>query len=85
MLRLGVVIVLGVHPRRIDSRFTGIERIFELLLSYAIGRALEYYDQPTVRAIARSAEENEYKVSSLILGVVKSDAFQMRQTQTTAN
>ena len=62
-----------------------VRNFTELLLSYAIGRALEYYDQPTVRAIARSAEENEYKVSSLILGVVKSDAFQMRQTQTTAN
>ena len=62
-----------------------VRNFTELLLSYAIGRALEYYDQPTVRAIARSAEENDYQVSSLILGVVKSDAFQMRQTQTTAN
>ena len=62
-----------------------VRNFTELLLSYAIGRPLEYYDQPTVRAVARSAEENDYKVSSLVLGIVKSDAFQMRRTQTTAN
>jgi hypothetical protein len=55
------------------------------LLAYGIGRPVEYYDQPTVRAIARAAEKNDYRLSSLILGVVKSDPFQMRQTQTTQN
>ena len=55
------------------------------LLAYAIGRPVEYYDQPTVRAIARAAEKNDYRMSSLILGVVKSDPFQMRQAQTTQN
>jgi hypothetical protein len=55
------------------------------LLSYAVGRPTEYFDQPTVRAIARAAESDGYRVSSLIMGVVKSDAFQMKQTQSTAN
>jgi hypothetical protein len=55
------------------------------LLSYAIGRPTEYYDQPSVRAITQGAEANGYKVNDLILGVVKSDLFQMRQAQTTAN
>ena len=55
------------------------------LLSYAIGRPTEYYDQPSVRAITQAAEANGYKVNDLILGVVKSDLFQMRQAQTTAN
>jgi hypothetical protein len=55
------------------------------LLSYAIGRPTEYYDQPAVRVITQAAEANGYKVNDLILGVVKSDLFQMRQAQTTAN
>ena len=37
--------------------------------------------QPTVRAIAKSAEANNYKISSFILGVVKSDAFRMRRVE----
>jgi hypothetical protein len=55
------------------------------LLSYALGRPTEYYDQPTVRAIASAAETDGYKLSSIIMGVVKSDPFLMRQVQATAN
>ena len=62
-----------------------VRNFTERLLSFGIGRPMEYFDQPTIRAIAWAAEANDYKISSLILGVVKSDAFQMRQTQTTAN
>ena len=62
-----------------------VRNFTEQLLSYAIGRPVEYFDQPTVRGIARAAEANEYRTSSLIKGIVKSDVFQMRQTQTTAN
>jgi hypothetical protein len=54
------------------------------LLSYSMGRAVDYYDMPTVRAITRAAEANNYSMSSLILGVVKSDPFQMRQAQATS-
>jgi hypothetical protein len=53
----------------------------ENLLTYALGRHLQYYDQPTVREIAREAEADGYRVSSFILGVVKSDAFQMRRAE----
>ena len=49
------------------------------LLAYALGRRVEYYDQPTIRAIARDAEANDYRISSFVLGVVKSDAFQSKQ------
>ena len=62
-----------------------VRNFTEQLLSYAIGRPVEYFDQPTVRAIARAAEANDYKTSSLVMGIVKSDVFQMRQTQPTAN
>ena len=62
-----------------------VRNFTESLLSYAIGRPLEYFDSPRVRAIARSAEADDYKMSSLIMGVVKSDVFQMRQAPATAN
>ncbi|MSR35275.1 MAG: DUF1592 domain-containing protein [Gemmatimonadetes bacterium] len=55
------------------------------LLSYAIGRPVEYYDGPTIRAITVPAAEKNYSMSSLIMGVVKSDAFQMKQAQTTTS
>jgi hypothetical protein len=55
------------------------------LLAYAIGRPVEYYDQPDVREIVSEAERNDYKMSSFILGVVKSEPFQMRRSQTAAD
>jgi hypothetical protein len=55
------------------------------LLAYAIGRPTEYFDQPAVREITAAAAADNYKLTTLILGVVKSDLFQMRQAQTTAN
>ena len=50
----------------------------ERLLTYALGRPLEYYDMPTVRAIVRRAAQNGYKFSSLVLGVIESGPFQMK-------
>jgi hypothetical protein len=55
------------------------------LLSYSMGRPVEYFDYPTIRTIARAAKANDYKMSSFVMGIVKSDLFQMRQTQATAN
>ena len=55
----------------------------ENLLAYALGRRVEYYDQPTIRAITRDAEANGYRMSSFILGVVSSDAFQMARAEET--
>jgi len=51
-------------------------RVFtENLMAYALGRRLEYYDMPTVRAIVKEAGEDGFKLSAFILGVVKSAAF----------
>ena len=47
------------------------------LLAYALGRRVEYYDDPTIRAITSEAAENDYRMSSLIMGVINSPAFQM--------
>jgi len=51
----------------------------EKLMVYALGRGVEYYDMPVVRQIVRDASRNNYKFSSLILGIVKSNPFQMSQ------
>jgi len=55
-----------------------IQAVTDKLLTYALGRGLEYYDAPTVRAIDRSAAANDYRWSSVIAGIVKSPAFQKR-------
>jgi hypothetical protein len=51
--------------------------VTEKLLAYAIGRRLDYYDQPAVRKIVRDAAAHEYRWSSLILGIVESPTFLM--------
>jgi hypothetical protein len=53
------------------------------LMAYALGRRVEYFDQPAIRAIAREAEADNYRIASFILGVVKSDAFQMKRIEST--
>ena len=50
----------------------------EKLLTFALGRGIEYYDAPAVRTIVRDAKKNGYRFSSLILGIVKSPPFQLR-------
>jgi hypothetical protein len=52
--------------------------VTEKLLTYSLGRGLEYYDVPAVRGIDRAAEADNYRWSSLMLAVVKSPPFQMR-------
>jgi hypothetical protein len=52
----------------------------EKLLTYAIGRGVEYYDQPTVRAIMREAAPKDYRWSAIILGIARSMPFQQRRT-----
>jgi hypothetical protein len=56
----------------------------ENLMAYALGRRVEYFDQPAIRAIAKTAAANDYKMSSFILGIIKSDAFQMRRAEPAA-
>ena len=60
------------------EEFVGV--VAEKLLTYALGRGLEYYDQPAVRKIIMEAAP-DYHWSSMILGIVKSPPFQMRRSQ----
>ncbi len=60
-------------------------RTFTLnLMAYALGRKVEYYDQPVLRDITRAAEADDYSITSLIVGVVKSDPFRMKKADTLA-
>jgi hypothetical protein len=64
------------------KRPTPLVRTFtENLLAYGLGRRVEYYDMPAVRAIVKNAEAGNLKMSSFILGVIKSDAFQMKRVE----
>jgi hypothetical protein len=49
------------------------------LMAYALGRRIEWYDNPTVRTITGIAQKDDYRMSSFILGIVRSDAFQMKR------
>ena len=62
---------------RQPEQFVGT--VAERLLMYAIGRNLQYYDAPTVRAVMRDAAPANYTLASLVLGIVKSRPFQMRE------
>jgi len=56
-----------------------VRTVTEKLLIYALGRGVEYEDMPVVRAIVRDAARNDYRFSSLLMGIVKSDPFQMNR------
>jgi hypothetical protein len=56
-----------------------VRTVTEKLMTYALGRGVEHYDNPTVRAIARQAALDNYRMSSLIISIVKSTPFTMRQ------
>jgi len=56
--------------------------VTEKLMAYALGRRLEYYDQPAVRKIVHDAAAHQYRWSAIILGIVESPTFQMRGPQT---
>jgi Protein of unknown function (DUF1592)/Protein of unknown function (DUF1588)/Protein of unknown function (DUF1585)/Protein of unknown function (DUF1587)/Protein of unknown function (DUF1595)/Planctomycete cytochrome C len=61
-----------------------VRTITEKLLTYGLGRGLEYYDMPVVRAIARDTAGQNYRFSSLVMGIVRSAPFQMKKAQDAA-
>jgi len=63
------------HPEQFAQTVT------EKLMTYALGRTVEYYDMPTIRKIVRDAAKDNYRISSIVLGIAKSAPFQMRKTE----
>ena len=52
--------------------------VTEKLLTYGLGRGMEYYDAPAVRQVIRTSAGDDYSLASLIVGIVQSTPFQMR-------
>ena len=69
----------GLRQLLLDRRPEFVRTVTEKLLTYALGRRLEYYDRPVVRQIMREAAGSEYRWSALILGIVESTPFQLRR------
>jgi mono/diheme cytochrome c family protein len=59
----------------VDRPAVFVEAVTEKLMMYALNRQLEYFDMPQVRTIVRGAAKDNYKLSSIVLGIVNSDAF----------
>ena len=72
--------VAGLREALLGRPDLFVTTLTEKLLTYALGRGVEHYDAPAVRAITRAAAPDGYRFSSLILGVIKSPPFQMRRT-----
>jgi hypothetical protein len=58
-----------------------VQTFTEKLMTYALGRTVEYYDMPVVRQIVRDAAKDNYRFSSIVSGIVKSAPFQMRKAE----
>jgi hypothetical protein len=54
---------------------TFVEALTEKLMMYAVNRQVEYFDMPQIRAVVRGAAKDDYKLSSIVLGIVNTDAF----------
>jgi mono/diheme cytochrome c family protein len=66
---------LVARPDRFVQTFT------ENLLTYGLGRSLDYRDMPTVRDIVRRAAQDDYRFESIVLGIISSDAFRRREAE----
>jgi hypothetical protein len=73
--------VNGLEAALVDRPELFVGTFAEKLLTYALGRGVEYYDAPATRAIVRESRSQNYRVSSIIMGIVKSTPFQMRKSQ----
>ena len=68
---------IGLRAALLKRRDVVLRTFSENLMAYALGRRIEYYDQPTVRRIVRDAESVQNRFSSFVAGVVRSPAFRM--------
>ena len=71
----------GLRAALLERPDLFVTTLTEKLLTYALGRGVEYYDAPAIRAIAGAAAADGHRFSTLILGVIKSPPFQMRRTR----
>jgi Protein of unknown function (DUF1588)/Protein of unknown function (DUF1592)/Protein of unknown function (DUF1585) len=67
----------GLRLALLGKKDTLVTSFTESLMTYALGRRVESFDMPTVRAVVRDSARRDYKISSLVQGIVKSQAFRM--------
>jgi hypothetical protein len=75
--------IKGLRDLTMRNRDMFAEVVIENLLTYAIGRGLEFDDMPLVRSLTRAAAKDDYRFSSLVMGVVQSPAFTMNMKPAT--
>jgi hypothetical protein len=73
--------VSGLEQAVLDRPELFVRTLAEKLMTYAIGRGIEYDDAPAIRKIVRASREDNYRISRLILEIVNSAPFQMRSSQ----
>jgi len=69
---------VGLRNFLLSRRSVFIQTMTEKLLGYGLGRGLGYYDMPAVRTILRDASRDDYRFSSIVMGIINSAPFQMR-------
>jgi hypothetical protein len=72
--------VAGLRDVLMNHSDQFLTNVTKTLLTYALGRGVEYYDAPAVRSILRNAAAQRFRFSSIVLGIVKSQPFQMRRS-----
>jgi hypothetical protein len=73
--------VPGLRTLLVNHRQEFLQIVSQKLLTYAIGRSVEYYDMPAVRKIQRESAAQDYRWSSVIIAVIESAPFQMRRAE----
>jgi mono/diheme cytochrome c family protein len=73
--------LVGLRTLLLARRGQFVGTVVERLLAFALGRGIEYYDRPAVRAIVRETASHDYRWGPIILGIVKSTPFQMRRAE----
>ncbi|HHX83244.1 MAG TPA: DUF1585 domain-containing protein, partial [Pseudomonadaceae bacterium] len=71
----------GLYEALLERRELFVEAFVEKMLTYALGRRVEYFDMPTVREIVSKAEAADYRFSAIVQGIVESQAFASRQVE----
>jgi hypothetical protein len=72
---------VGLRQALVNQQDIFVGVMTEKMLTYALGRGLEYYDMPAVRKIVQDSRNDNFRFSSMIMGIVKSTPFQMKESR----
>jgi len=77
--------VAGLRAALLKRPEVFVQTLTEKLMTYGLGRGLQYSDMPVVRGILRNAAQHDNRFSSIVMGIVESTPFQMRRKAESAN